>query len=586
MLLPTSVSLIALAGVALASSRTPSLKAHDPTTHPKSLPVTVSRSSDSEGFGFTNVEQSLYTATVYVNGVPYQVQLDTGSSDTWLDPLSAGVSLPPGLIYTGINSTTRYVDGSVSTGPIVLANVTFGPYTVYNQAITLSYNGTGQTANVTNGLIGLAGYSQDSSSIYTLLKNTSYVENGIPIVYNIFEHEPNLPDYTAFLFSRSTGSISDGGILTVSEVLSNMTEVLDMPRFEAVLPDFWNTFMDGVYVNGKLINGGSQYENSSSVSLPPGSTIANFDSGTSLIRGPAKYAHAIYGDVPGVQLLPDDGSGVVMYTVPCDTKLNLTWSFGGGHLYSMHPIDAISFQFDSSTGQFACVGTISGGPIGDEDWLLGDSFLRNAYIVYGYGSPTATGSASNNLPAKKPYSQLLSLTNPDKAWAEFDTMLLKAILSHENDYVSTLSAAPSSATLPVFSGSRPTVTVTEIWTTGQNAAATGTVSASSSSVTDALAAVDTGSDRVAGALSFDSESDASSSKVDLSPLTRNTYIILGLLAGVVLLLLVVVVLTVRASRENKGYRSVPATSFAARDKALGASEGESLYSTPYSEGGQ
>ncbi|KAI0672105.1 aspartic peptidase domain-containing protein [Trametes maxima] len=584
MLLPISISLAALAGMALGSAITPSFKARSPS----SLPVTVSRGNDSEGFGFTNVEQSLYTATIHVNGVPYQVQLDTGSSDTWLDPWSAGVSLPPDLIYTGINSTTRYVDGSVSTGPIVLANVTFGPYTVYNQAITLSYNATGQTANYYNGLIGLAGYSQDSSSVYTLLKNTSYVENGIPIVYNIFEHEPNLPDYTAFLFSRSTGGISDGGILTVSEVLSNMTEVLDMPRFEAVLPDFWNTFMDGVYVNGKLINGGSQYENSSSVSLPPGSTIANFDSGTSLIRGPAKYAHAIYKDIPGAQMLPDDGSGVVMYSVPCNTKLNLTWSFGGGHLYPMHPIDAISFQFDSSTGQFACVGTISGGPIGDEDWLLGDSFLRNTYIVYGYGSPTATGSAGNNLPAKQPYSQLLSLTDPDKAWAEFDTMLLQAILSHEDDYVSTLSAAPSSATLPVFSGSRPTVTVTEIWTTSQNAAATGTSAATPSSViSDASAAVNPGSARVAGALSEDSESNASSgTKVDLSPLTRNTYIILGLLAGVVLLLLVVVVLTVRASRENKGYRSVPATSFAARDKALGASEGESLYSTPYSEGGQ
>ncbi|KAI9070120.1 hypothetical protein FKP32DRAFT_1670651 [Trametes sanguinea] len=67
-----------------------------------------------------------------------------------------------------------------------------------------------------NGLIGLAGYSQtNDSSIYTLLKNTSYAENGVPIIYNIFEHGPQLPNYMTFLTERGSQGFTDGGVLTI-----------------------------------------------------------------------------------------------------------------------------------------------------------------------------------------------------------------------------------------------------------------------------------------------------------------------------------------------------------------------------------
>ncbi|RDX52203.1 hypothetical protein OH76DRAFT_1480817 [Lentinus brumalis] len=74
-----------------------------------SYPVSVSRSGSAEGFGFSHAANDEYTATIYVNGVPYQVILDTGSSDTWIDPLAIGGIVPPNLIQTGINSSTTYV---------------------------------------------------------------------------------------------------------------------------------------------------------------------------------------------------------------------------------------------------------------------------------------------------------------------------------------------------------------------------------------------------------------------------------------------------------------------------------------------
>ncbi|KAI9056705.1 hypothetical protein FKP32DRAFT_1432266 [Trametes sanguinea] len=180
------VFLLSYASV-LVSSRTTPLQKRDSARGSISAspyPVTVSRTNEDGGFNFTNGEGVLYSATIYVNGAPYQVQLDTGSSDTWIDPLSLGVTMPPDLIPTGLNSSTSYVDGSTSTGPVVLANITFGPYTVHNQAITIAYNGSQSVAM--NGLIGLAGYSQSqSSSVYDLLKNTSYAENAVPIIYNV-----------------------------------------------------------------------------------------------------------------------------------------------------------------------------------------------------------------------------------------------------------------------------------------------------------------------------------------------------------------------------------------------------------------
>ncbi|KAI0658113.1 aspartic peptidase domain-containing protein [Cubamyces menziesii] len=558
MLFFSALSFLSVASGLLAAQATPLDARGNPSRRaaPSSpRPVSVSRSDSSAGFGFTNAEDAMYSATIYVNGVPYQVQLDTGSADTWIDPLSLGVSpeLPPGLIETGINST----DGTVSTGPIVLANVTFGPYTVYNQAVTISYNGTGSTRTLQNGLIGLAGYMKlGDSSIYTLLKNTSYAENGTPLVYNIFEHGPSLPSYTTFLMQRSSGGITDGGIFTVSEVLSNVTDVLNAPRFDSVLPDFWDTYLDGIYVNGKFVSGGSKYENSTEVHVPKGSTIANFDSGTTAIRGPELYAHAVYKDVPGAQLLPGDG-GVV------------------GHLYPMHPIDALFFQLDDDSGEFSCVGSISGGPVGDEDWLLGDSFLRNVYILYGYGEP------DTNLSSKQPYSQLLSITNADKAWTEFDSMMLQQVLWQEDRHISTLSTGQSATGAPVFTGARPTASLTEA---SVPAEATLTSSVSSTSVPSSVASGNTDT-KIAGAFSENLGAlDSSSGKVDLSGLTRNTYIILGLLAAVLVVLFVTVVLMVKGNRANAAYRPVPGGN-AVHGKAFSA-EGESFISGSYAEGGQ
>ncbi|KAH9889825.1 aspartic peptidase domain-containing protein [Cubamyces lactineus] len=520
-------------------------------------PVSVVRAQGSTGFHYSHAKNDEYTATIYVNGVPYQVILDTGSADTWIDPLSQGVSEPPDLFHTGFNSTSTYVDNSVSSGPIVLADVTFGSYTIKNQAITISYNASPNRA-LYNGLIGLGGGLK--SNIASFLANSSFAENGNPIIYNLFDHEPDLPNYTTFLMSRSQMGISDGGVLTVSEVLSNMTDILNAPLYQSPATSQWTTVMDGLYVNGEFLNGFSNfstlYREKANLTVPDGSTIATFDTGTSYIQGPPEYTKAIYSRVPGAKLLPpDSGLGspnMLFYSVPCNTKLNITLSFSG-NLYPMHPVDAIDISFNSTTGTFFCIGTIFGGTNPNEDFLLGASFLRNTYQLYDYGTMDALHS--------KPATRLLSITDPDKAWAEADALNLAHVLASENDHRSSLSATATAAVtgIPYFTGNAAPVSLTSVDDPISTPGASAAASPSRSAISEADA-------RIAGALSQDG--DSSASPVNLSALTRNSYIILGLLVGVLIMLIIVIALVMKANRANKGYRVVPDTGFPTSGKVF------------------
>ena len=192
-------------------------------------------------------------------------------------------------------------------------------------------------------------YIPDGSSIYTSLMNTSFAENGVPIVYNasiglhsldsilahtytnilvqIFEHSPGLPNYMTFLLSRSSGGLTNGGLLTVcescscslrlssvshsiytAEVLSNLKDILKAPLLDSISPINWQTVLDGVYLNGKRLLGGKQYGNSTA---SPGTTW----------RRPA---------------LLDTGTTRSMYHLFCYDNNTITFRYSSGNLQSLH----------------------------------------------------------------------------------------------------------------------------------------------------------------------------------------------------------------------------------------------------------
>ncbi|KAH9848560.1 hypothetical protein C2E23DRAFT_843595, partial [Lenzites betulinus] len=76
------------------------------------------------------------------------------------------------------------------------------------------------------------------------------------------------------------------------------------------------------------------------------------------------------------------------------------------------------------------------------------------------------------------------------------------------------------------------------------------------------------------------EDDTIPKALDLSALTRNSYIILGLLVAALVMHPVVAVLLAKSSRGNTVYRAVPSGNLARGTKRF-ASESESFYSTLY-----
>ncbi|KAI0329761.1 hypothetical protein GY45DRAFT_837008 [Cubamyces sp. BRFM 1775] len=115
--------------------------------------------------------------------------------------------------------------------------------------------------------------------------------------------------------------------------------------------------------------------------------------------------------------------------------------------------------------------------------------------------------------------------------------------------------ATSTTGIAVYTGASPSLSLIEASVTA-TATSQPTASETGVSASDDRAAI-------AGGVAEDDVTAASpSGKVDLSGLTRNSYIILGLLAAVLVLLLVSIAFIVKANQANVVYRSVPtATAF-------------------------
>ncbi|KAI0673776.1 aspartic peptidase domain-containing protein [Trametes maxima] len=518
--------------------------------------VSASRNpGSSAAFNFSHASDQEYTMTLKVNGVPFQLVLDTGSSDTWIDPVPQGVE-PTGMFYTGRNSTTSYADGTVSSGPIMLADLDFGPYHISNQAIMVSYNGT-PAPDLFQGIVGIA--RTPSSEIHGILSNgTPYADNARPPLINIFESLTDQPNYITFLLGRDEIGISAGGVFTVSELVTEYAAVTSTPKLEVFGSFGWLTALDGLYVNGKLLNGHSSQkqvvEQALNITFPEGTTLAELDTGTSYgrqlqadtrgkclrrgetVRGPKYYVDAIYKDIPGAFLTDNaDGANGYGYVVPCDTKLNISFVFNGQQ-YPMHPID-VTVAKVADNGTVYCNGAFSANPGGvdyqegsTQDWLIGDSFLRNVYSLWDCGKDTDPTDG-------KAYMQLLSILQPDAVWAELDELLSKRTAAHQSFFTATHGAKPTT-TQYAWTGSTSMVSVTA-------ADNKQTFSPPPSS------------QRIAGALSEDDTATNGINRARLEGLVRDTNVIIGLLAGVLVMLVVVIVFVARANRTNKTYRAIP-----------------------------
>lgn len=107
---------------------------------------------------------------------------------------------------------------------------------------------------------------------------------------------------------------------------------------------------------------------------------AIIDTGTTLIIGDSDAVAKFYAQIPGAQSAFDT-QGEGMYTVPCDSIPNISFTFGG----KSFPISQDAFNYGTAKAHGQCVGSI----VGNKDmsfWIVGDVFLRGVYTAFDFGS--------------------------------------------------------------------------------------------------------------------------------------------------------------------------------------------------------
>lgn len=387
--------------------------------------------SDSTCGQLSDLLDVVYFSTITVGGQKYQVQLDTGSSDLWVNATLQPA--PQASIMQSVVVSNVYGDGSNYTGPVAFTDVQFHGYEVKNQSFTyalFSENDNTAALNLT-GLIGLS-FDSISNNDQAVQQSTGSKTLGQTFLSNVFAANTSLEPFISFLLSRDADlntSATTAGAFTIAEIEQGYEAIQNsnsVPLFEpstggqSLLQ--WTVPVDSVSVGGNNLQISSSVRGSNNV-------IALLDTGTSAMLVPEEVSSAIYSSMSGVQPITQDGQ--TTYIIPCDQTPPALVITIGGQSVPVHPLDtSVIFQtFQTSGG--GLISLCAGGIIGYSsdsnfagagfDLLLGDTFLRNAYTMFNFGSSPSSSQLSTKRQSSSsgPFVKILGITNPSDASSDF-----------------------------------------------------------------------------------------------------------------------------------------------------------------------
>ncbi|KAF8142067.1 aspartic peptidase domain-containing protein [Boletus edulis] len=313
---------------------------------------------------------------------PFDVFLDTGSSDLWIASSNCDSTCAGTGNYNSAKSSTfkplnrglniTYISGD-AIGTLVEDVVQMAGFTVLNQQFgsvtSTSYN---FLQNPVMGLIGLGWQSLSFSGampFWQALASRGSWDSPL-MAFQL----------TRYANASNAGDLEPGGSFTMGYVneslYSGNIDYRNIPNGQA---SYWVQEIVSMTVQGK------------SISLPGGSaSYAAIDTGTTLVAGPASGIAAIYAQIPGSS--PGTGQWEGFYSYPCTHEVTVEISFGGPS-WAISPAD---FQFrpvgpssDYCYGAFHSIPTSPKVP----QWIIGDTFLKNVYSVFRY-SPPSVGFAA------------------------------------------------------------------------------------------------------------------------------------------------------------------------------------------------
>ncbi|KAL4898452.1 putative aspartic-type endopeptidase opsB [Aspergillus ambiguus] len=323
-------------------------------------------------------EETLYFCNITL-GTPQQslrLVIDTGSSDLWTnaanstlcesssDPCSVSGSYSPddSSTYSFVSSdfNISYADGTGAAGAYVTDTLHIG-----GAAIKDFQFGVGYTSGSAEGVLGI-GYPSNEvqvgrfgKSAYANLPKAMVKENLIKSsAYSLWLND----------LGASTGSILFGGVnkakyhgelatLPVQPVNGGYSELI-------------------IALTGVSITSDSDSQEYSSDALPAAVLL---DSGSSLTYLPNSIVEDIYNDL-GVVYESSSGVGFVECSL-AQESVNISYTFTSPTInvgIDELVIDAGDIRFRN--GARACIFGIA--PAGSSTAVLGDTFLRSAYVVY------------------------------------------------------------------------------------------------------------------------------------------------------------------------------------------------------------
>ncbi|KAE8307062.1 putative aspartic-type endopeptidase opsB [Aspergillus transmontanensis] len=324
-------------------------------------------------------EETLYFCNITL-GTPKQslrLVLDTGSSDLWCNaanstlcssrdqPCDASGSYDPSssssYAYASSDFNISYADGTGAAGDYVTDTIHIGGATVKDFQF-----GVGYSSSSAEGVLGI-GYTTNEVQVGRLGKSAyanlpqAMVKNGLiqSNAYSLWLND----------LGADTGSILFGGVNT--EKYHGELQTLPIQTVNGVYSEFI------IALTGVSLSSASSHHNYSSSDALPAAVL--LDSGSSLTYLPNSIVQDIYDDL-GVTYESSSGVGYV----PCSLaqqNINVTYTFSSPIItvgIDELVIDAGDLRFRN--GARACIFGIV--PAGDSTAVLGDTFLRSAYVVY------------------------------------------------------------------------------------------------------------------------------------------------------------------------------------------------------------
>ncbi|KIP07605.1 hypothetical protein PHLGIDRAFT_511640 [Phlebiopsis gigantea 11061_1 CR5-6] len=298
------------------------------------------------------------TISIGTPGKSFLIDFDTGSADLWV-PSSACTSstCSSKSKYQASSSSTseeesgtfsiQYGDGSTVSGPIYTDTVTVAGLTATKQTFspvtTLSSSFAGDPID---GILGLA---------FPAISNL----NASPFFNTLIAQGKVSAGVFGFNLASSGSTLFFGGTDTSKYVGSIEYHAIDAST------GFWQATGAKSVVGSKSPNTGFE-------------TI--IDSGTTIIYGPPAAVRTLYASISGSKVY-DSSNGY--YSYPCASPPTVGFSWGG----KTWAISSANFNLgQTSSGSASCVGAIAGSNLGlgDNVWLLGDSFMKNVYTVFSF----------------------------------------------------------------------------------------------------------------------------------------------------------------------------------------------------------